>query len=266
MANCLLLKTNYMRARWLRKATDQRARSCTRMHTHSYAHTAFPNTRVPACTFPNGSLLYSSARKNDQQQLQQEQAVAGQQRASLSHAADSSSRERRSERESRGGSALHRLFDDGASTVSAGYGLLARAAVKKAADRRNRALRSKARTQSRFCRLPSCRVLCSLALCSGRHFSPTTRYLSVPSNFAVRTLLTPAPPFPRLLDGRRNRERELRIGRERERERAVRNSIAWPRFVSLYYFPPKFPLRVSVRVRAECRANTLYPRRSFSSS
>ena len=54
-ANCLLLKTDYMRARRLRKATDQRARSCTRMHTHSYAHTVFPtpvSRRVPSPTAP----------------------------------------------------------------------------------------------------------------------------------------------------------------------------------------------------------------------
>ena len=139
---------------------DRSTREIVHTHAHtracvirvSYAHTVFPNTRVPARTFPNGSPLYSSARKHDRQQLQQDQPVGGQQRASLSHEADSSSRrqprERRSERENRGDSALHRSFDDGASTASAGYGLLARTAVKKAADRRNRALRSRARTQS----------------------------------------------------------------------------------------------------------------------
>ena len=154
-ATCLLLKTVYMRARRLRKATVQRARSCTRMHTHSYEHTVFTRTRVPARTLPKISpSLPLGQEKEDQQQLQQEQAVGGQQRASLSHAADSSSRrqsgesERRSERERRSVSALYRPFDDGASTASAGY-RLARAAVKKAADRRTKALRSRAHTQSR---------------------------------------------------------------------------------------------------------------------
>ena len=135
----------------------------TRKIVHTHAHTLIR----AHCAFPNGSPLYSLVRKHEQQQLQQEQAVAGQQRASLSHAADSSSRrqprERRIERENRGGSALHRPFDDGASTSSAGYGLLARAEVKKATDRRNRALR-----HSVDYRRTSC---CGIGFCSV--FSPS---------------------------------------------------------------------------------------------
>ena len=77
----------------------------------------------------------------------------------LTAAADASrererEKERERERERDAVAALYRPFDDGASTVSAGYGLLARAAVKKAADRRNQSAAERSKyAEPVFCRL-----------------------------------------------------------------------------------------------------------------
>ena len=193
------------------------------------------------------------------------------QRASLSHAADSSSRrhprerKKERERESRGVSVLYRPYDVGASIASASYGLLARAAVKKAADRRIRVLQSGARTRSRHSVVYR-RVTCVARFALRSFFTAAIRGLT--ESRVPTSVTAPGPAeacaavFPRL-----HRRAERRVGCERERERELAcYSIAWPRFVSHYYFPPSFPPRVCVRVRVECRAIDSYPRRSFSSS
>ena len=132
-------------------------RNCAHCPSQYPCPAAYPPRKV----FPP----YSSARGN-----RPAAATAGTScsKTSASFALDSSNRrqqrERERERERRSGSALSQPSDGRRVRASAEYGLLARAAVKKAAARRIKAQRSRAHTPDRqllsFCRLPPCRVRC----------------------------------------------------------------------------------------------------------
>ena len=143
--------------------------------------------------------------------------------------------------------------------ASAVYGLLARAAVKKAADQRTAAQRSSAHASGfLFCRLPPCRVRSECSALS-RSAAPRARYrVGVPSSTAIRTADFSAAARPPVAAPTKERESQPGCSRKRERERTLRlsrRSIAWPRFVLLRLCFPTYSCRVCVRVRAESRVS-----------
>ena len=95
--NCLLLYCTQIWARRLCIHRQTRENVHTHVHTLMRAHCRYPY-RARRVHFPTPSHLDSSARNTDQQQLQRGQAVARPRRASLSHAADRSSRRQPRER------------------------------------------------------------------------------------------------------------------------------------------------------------------------
>ena len=155
----------------------------------------------------------------------------------LTGAADASrEREREGVRERRSGSALYRPSDGRRVQASAVYGLLVRAAVKKAADQRTTAQRSSVHAPGfLFCRLPSCRV----CVCPG-----VARCAPVPRLRPRAAVCAPFAATGRLRRRRRCSVARVSLCRERKRERVREGSVtaarSWPRFVSLLYVPPIF--------------------------
>ena len=146
----------------------ERAHACTHTHTRTLSFPLPVSHRVPS---PNVFLLNSSARRKRPAAatagISCSRTTAPMRLTAAGEAIRERERKKERERESRGVSVLHRPYDDGTSIASSGYGLIARAAVKKAADRRNRALQSGARTRSRHSvdyRRAVCSSMCSLRI------------------------------------------------------------------------------------------------------